>query len=110
VHAGRYFDAAIGRWLIPDPALEERESQWLAENGYYAVSPYVYVFNNPLIYIDPTGEIVEITGTEEEVNKYIEVLQYTTGTILQYTTNIIVKTPFTIGMFQKEMIFGVICV
>jgi RHS repeat-associated protein len=60
VHARRYFDAAIGRWLIPDPALQDREPQWLAKNGYYSVSPYVYVFNNPLKFIDPNGEEVYI--------------------------------------------------
>jgi RHS repeat-associated protein len=55
VHARRYYDAAIGRWLIPDPALQEREPQWLAKNGYYSVSPYNYCFNNPMIFIDPNG-------------------------------------------------------
>jgi len=60
VQARRYYDAAIGRWLIPDPALQEREPEWLAKNGYYSVSPYVYVFNNPLRFIDPNGEEVYI--------------------------------------------------
>ncbi len=55
VHARRYFDAAIGRWLIPDPALQEQNPHWLSKNGYFSVSPYVYCFNNPMIYIDPNG-------------------------------------------------------
>lgn len=41
----RYYDARIGRWLVPD-AFAEKNLQW---------SPYVYCFNNPLTNIDPTG-------------------------------------------------------
>jgi len=40
----RYYDAALGRWSVTDPA------------GQFA-SPYVYA-NNPLSYTDPDGEFV----------------------------------------------------
>ncbi len=40
--AGRYYDASIGRWLIPDP-----------KDQYH--SPYVYCGNNPLKYVDSDG-------------------------------------------------------
>jgi RHS repeat-associated protein len=41
----RYYDARTSIWLGVDP-LAEKFSNW---------SPYVYTYNNPLNYIDPTG-------------------------------------------------------
>jgi len=46
--AGRYFDARTGRFLQIDPQAEK----------YPGVSSYGYALNNPLKYIDPTGEWV----------------------------------------------------
>ncbi|MCD6165521.1 L,D-transpeptidase family protein, partial [bacterium] len=42
----RYYDPEVGRFISPDP-LAEKLPSW---------SPYVYVSDNPLKYIDPTGE------------------------------------------------------
>ena len=56
----RYYDPEVGRWFSPDPALQKRDTQWLIENGYYSVSPYAYVFNNPLKFVDSNGEEVYI--------------------------------------------------
>jgi hypothetical protein len=46
--AGRYYDARTGRFLQIDPQAEK----------YPGVSSYGYALNNPLKYIDPTGEWV----------------------------------------------------
>lgn len=43
--AGRYYNAATGRFLSVDKLADK----------YPSVSPYSYVFNNPLAYIDPDG-------------------------------------------------------
>ncbi len=43
---GRYYDAGIGRFLIPDPKA----------NKYPNISPYAYCLNNPLKFNDPDGE------------------------------------------------------
>jgi RHS repeat-associated protein len=47
---GRIYDSELGRFLQADPLIQEpRNTQsWNA---------YTYVFNNPLVYIDPTGMI-----------------------------------------------------
>ncbi|MDH6310474.1 RHS repeat-associated protein [Dysgonomonas sp. PFB1-18] len=50
-YSARYYDPALGRFTTVDPLAEE----------YYSISPYVYVMNNPLKYIDPDGR--KIIGT-----------------------------------------------
>ncbi len=44
--AGRYYDAATGRFLTVDPNAVK----------YPSISPYSYSFNNPLNFVDPDGK------------------------------------------------------
>jgi RHS repeat-associated protein len=41
----RYYDPSIGRWLVPDPVVND-------------FSPYSYCYNSPLQYVDPKGESI----------------------------------------------------
>jgi RHS repeat-associated protein len=61
-YGARFYDPALGRWSVPDPMAEK----------YPSSSPYVYVSDNPLKYIDPDGKekIIAIKPTNE-VNKAI---------------------------------------
>ncbi|OYU93401.1 MAG: hypothetical protein CFE21_20720 [Bacteroidetes bacterium B1(2017)] len=52
----RIYDARLGRWLSADPA----------EGIYPSLSPYSFVADNPIKLIDPTGAIIEPSGTKRE--------------------------------------------
>jgi RHS repeat-associated protein len=57
----RYLNAALGRWLNPDP---------LRENGGGS-NPYAYVNQNPLKYEDPDGAEIKVTRTIDTKTKTV---------------------------------------
>ena len=48
----RHYDSAIDRFTTMDPLAEK----------YYSISPYIYVANNPLKFMDPDGRIVRLAN------------------------------------------------
>jgi len=49
-YKARFYDPALGRFLQPDPLVSE-------PGNPQALNRYMYVYNNPLRYTDPSGHI-----------------------------------------------------
>ncbi|MFZ1527278.1 MAG: DUF6443 domain-containing protein [Ferruginibacter sp.] len=57
----RYYDPQLGVWHNPDPLAEK----------YPSISPWVYTFNNPLLFVDPDGRdnTVYLYAADESVSR-----------------------------------------
>ncbi|MCX8020820.1 MAG: RHS repeat-associated core domain-containing protein [Chitinophagaceae bacterium] len=62
-YGARMYDGQVGRWHTPDPLVGK----------YVDWSPYNYVYNNPIKYIDPDGREIWIYYQEEKRNKNGEI-------------------------------------
>jgi RHS repeat-associated protein len=75
-YGARRYDPAIARWASVDPLA----------NKYVNISPYAYVANNPIMYIDPDGrEIVVPTSLKgSQRRKIVRNLRKLTNDKLSY--------------------------
>jgi len=70
----RYMSAAQGRFSSPDAPFADQHPADPQSWNLYA-----YGRNNPLLYVDPTGEAVELLGDEEARKKELALLQSSVG-------------------------------
>jgi RHS repeat-associated protein len=70
----RYFGSSMGRFMSPDPPLLD---QHIADPQSWNL--YSYVRNNPLSFVDPTGNSVELLGDEDQRKKELALLQKSLG-------------------------------
>jgi RHS repeat-associated protein len=70
----RYVSSAQGRFTSPDAPFADQHVEDPQSWNLYA-----YVRNNPLRYVDPTGNAIELTGDEEERKKALAAIQAALG-------------------------------
>jgi len=69
-YGARYYEPATSRWISPDPAgfglINPMGSNGEPRAGYSVIEAlnwYSYTSNNPVLYVDPTGEKIRIRGS-----------------------------------------------
>jgi len=87
----RTFRTSIGRFSSPDPynivletKLEKEPKKAKSKLDGYLSKPeqwnrYVYVTNNPLLLVDPSGEVLKLAGTTEEKERFLQALKDMVG-------------------------------
>ncbi|HUS05355.1 MAG TPA: RHS repeat-associated core domain-containing protein [Bryobacteraceae bacterium] len=71
----RYFSATQGRFTSPDPI--HFQSSMLEDPQRFNL--YAYVRNNPLRFVDPKGEAIELQGDGEQRRKALDALKAGVG-------------------------------
>lgn len=73
-YGARNYDASLGRWMNIDPLAGK----------YLSFSPYNYVINNPLSFIDPNGKELFIAGNRKEKRQIFRELKKLTNDRLKF--------------------------
>lgn len=90
----RIYDGRLGRWMALDPLMIK----------YSYLSPYNFVANSPIIYIDPDGKKIVISGSQEFVSKSFAQLQQITSVQLVILSNDVVMEANKLNEWESQMV------
>jgi hypothetical protein len=62
-------NSTASRWYSVDPLAEK----------YYSISPYAFCANNPILYVDPNGAELVLSGAVNDVNSAVQRIQNSVG-------------------------------
>jgi RHS repeat-associated protein len=67
IMSARYYSSGLGRFLAIDPASES-----IRPADPQTWNKYSYVLNNPLAFVDPTGEVLTVSGTKKDKQAFTD--------------------------------------
>ncbi|MCI8485337.1 MAG: hypothetical protein HFH41_13515, partial [Lachnospiraceae bacterium] len=73
----RYYDPELGRFLTEDPAQD-------------GLNWFVYCGNNPVMFVDPWGLNIHVSGTDEQMEKFLKYTQLDTDDWIKYEGNYVI--------------------
>ncbi|MGJ5816017.1 RHS repeat-associated core domain-containing protein [Paludibaculum fermentans] len=91
----RYMSAAQGRFTSPDPVFFQ--AGMLTDPQRFNL--YAYVRNNPLRYVDPKGEALELIGDKEERARKLAAIQARLGEAGKYLYDHTYKGKHYVGIY-----------
>jgi len=91
----RFYNPRVGRWLSRDPL----------EGKYPSLSPYNFVGNSPLVFIDPDGRIIDPSALSAEeitiVNSQIELMKNSTLFATMYDFLVNSEKVYTLNVSEE---------
>lgn len=86
----RIYDARLGRWLSIDPLVQK----------YPHLSPFDYVDNNPILFVDINGNVIVINYLDAEENK--KSLTYTPGMSAEHSNDFVKETIESLNSYHSS--------
>ena len=107
----RTFNPRTGRFTQPDPHWNIGNMQSSTAAILQSANLFVYVINNPIMWIDPTGRVIQLAGTDEERQQLLGYLQTLTDHRLSANSDGIVsisaretRSSYKLFLYGNELI------
>jgi len=100
-YGARYYDSDLGRFVTADTIRGDIKNP-------QTLNRYVYTLNNPLKYVDPSGNKIKLTGTGEENQKIINWMNELTTEdtfALDKENFVIIKKEYNGGSADRKTLF-----